>query len=122
MRDSQSLFDQLLSFGSEKITAEDVHRLFGTAPDDRIMELVQALIDRRRDLALQELHTAVQAGVQIDPFTDQLVAYLRDLMILAAGAVTVPLMSVGSEQMPRLQTHSKYCVSRRSGASALSKQ
>lgn len=103
MRDSQSLFDQLLSFGSETITAEDVHRLFGTAPDERLIGLVQALIDRRRDLALQELHTSLQGGVQIDPFTDQLVAYLRDLMILAAGAATVPLMSVGAEQMPRLQ-------------------
>lgn len=107
MRDSQSLFDQLLSFGSETITAEDVHRLFGTAPDERLIGLVQALIDRRRDLALQELHTSLQGGVQIDPFTDQLVAYLRDLMILAAGAATVPLMSVGAEQLPRLQEQAK---------------
>ncbi|MEI8021808.1 MAG: DNA polymerase III subunit gamma/tau, partial [Schlesneria sp.] len=35
MRDSQSLFDQLLAFGSEHITSADVHRLLGTAPDDR---------------------------------------------------------------------------------------
>jgi len=107
MRDSQSLFDQLLSFGSDKITADDVHRLFGTAPDDRVIGLVQALIDRRRDLALQELHTALQNGVQLDPFTDQLVAYLRDLLMLAAGAVTVPLMSVGSEQLARLQVQAE---------------
>jgi DNA polymerase-3 subunit gamma/tau len=107
MRDSQSLFDQLLSFGSEKITSEDVHRLFGTAPDDRLINLVQALIDRRRDLALNELHTALQSGVQIDPFTDQLVAYLRDLMVIAAGAATVPLMSVGSDRLPQLQAQAK---------------
>lgn len=102
MRDSQSLFDQLLSFGSETITADDVHRLFGTAPDERVIGLVQALIDRRRDLALQEFHTALQTGVQVDPFTDQLVGYLRDLMVLAAGAVNVPLMSIGSERLPKL--------------------
>ena len=103
MRDSQSLFDQLLSFSSEKITAEDVHRLFGTAPDERVVGLVQALIDRRRDVALQEFHAALQNGVQIDPFTDQLIAYVRDLMVLAAGAATVPLMSVGSELLPQVQ-------------------
>jgi DNA polymerase-3 subunit gamma/tau len=107
LRDSQSLFDQLLSFGSEKITTEDVHRLFGTAPDDRVINLVQSLIDRRRDLALQELHAALQSGVQIDPFTDQLVAYLRDLMVLAAGAATVPLISVSSERLPQLQAQAK---------------
>ncbi len=103
MRDSQSLFDQLLSFGSEQISTDDVHRLFGTAPDERMIGLVQALIDRRRDLALQELHSALESGVQIDPFTDQLASYLRDLLILAAGAAAVPLMSVGAEQLPRLQ-------------------
>ena len=107
MRDSQSLFDQLLSFGSEKITADDVHRLLGTAPDERVIGLVQALIDRRRDLALEEFHNALQSGVQVDPFTDQLVAYLRDLMVLAAGAVTVPLVSVGNDRLPHLQTQAQ---------------
>jgi DNA polymerase-3 subunit gamma/tau len=103
MRDSQSLFDQLLSFSSETITADEVHRLFGTAPDDRVIGLVQALIDRRRDLALQEFHAALQNGVQIDPFLEQLIAYLRDLMVVGAGAESVPLMSVGSERLPQVQ-------------------
>ena len=59
--------------------------------DERVVGLVQALIDRRRDVALQEFHAALQNGVQIDPFTDQLIAYVRDLMVLAAGAVDRPV-------------------------------
>ena len=53
MRDSQSLFDQLLAFGSERITPNDVHRLLGTAPDERLVNLVQSLLDRQPSATLQ---------------------------------------------------------------------
>ena len=36
MRDAQSLLDQLLAFGGEKLTVEQVHQLLGTADDDRV--------------------------------------------------------------------------------------
>ncbi len=38
MRDSQSLLEQLLAFGSRKITVADVHRLLGTAGSERIAQ------------------------------------------------------------------------------------
>lgn len=97
MRDSQSLFDQLLAFGSEKITTADVHRLLGTAPDDRLTELVESLIERRREDVLARLDSAVREGVQLEAFTDQLVAYFRDLMVTACGAGNVPLLAVGND-------------------------
>jgi len=97
MRDSQSLFDQLLAFGSEQITSADVHRLLGTAPDDRLTDLIEAMIDRRRDEVLARLNAALLEGVQLEAFTDQLVSYFRDLMVTACGATELPLLSVGSE-------------------------
>lgn len=103
MRDSQSLFDQLLSFGSEHITSEDVHRLLGTAPDDRLTGLVDALIERRRDEALKRLDAAMQEGVQLEAFTDQLVSYFRDLLVTACGADDVPLLAVGDDCRPILR-------------------
>lgn len=103
MRDSQSLFDQLLSFGSEHITSDDVHRLLGTAPDDRLTGLVEALIERRRDEALKRLDMAMQEGVQLEAFTDQLVSYFRDLLVTACGANDVPLLAVGDDCRQTLQ-------------------
>ena len=97
MRDSQSLFDQLLAFGSDHITSADVHRLLGTAPDDRLTGLIDALIERRRDEALIRLDEALREGVQLEAFTDQLVAYFRDLLVAACGAGEVPLLSVGND-------------------------
>lgn len=103
MRDSQSLFDQLLAFGSEKITSADVHRLLGTAPDDRIIELMDALIDRNRGAAIGLLEAALNEGVQLEALTDQFVVYFRDLMVTACGTTEPTLLSVGTDQRPKLQ-------------------
>lgn len=102
MRDSQSLFDQLLAFGGKKVGVEDVHRLLGTAPDDRLIDLTAALIGRERGTTLELLQAALGSGAQLSELTDQLLAYFRDLMVLGAGAREAPLMSVAEEQRPIL--------------------
>lgn len=102
MRDSQSLFDQLLAFGTHKIAVADVHRLLGTAPDERLIDLAQTLIDRRRDLALERFHQALQDGVQLDPLFDQLIAYVRDLMVTATGSQAISLTAVSTDRRPEL--------------------
>ncbi|MCC7423162.1 MAG: DNA polymerase III subunit gamma/tau [Planctomycetaceae bacterium] len=102
MRDSQSLFDQLLAFGGEVITPADVHRLLGTASDDRLIDLIQALIERRREAALEQLDDALRSGVQLGELVDQLLNYLRDLMVLAARTQSVPLLAVSAENRERL--------------------
>ena len=103
MRDSQSLFDQLLAFGSKRITDADVHRLLGTAPDDRLIDLVESLIARDRSTALDLLDAALREGVQLEAITDQLIGYCRDLMVTACGAHEAALLSVGTDQRGKLQ-------------------
>jgi DNA polymerase-3 subunit gamma/tau len=82
MRDAQSLLDQLLAFGGERLTAEQVHHLLGTAGDDRIAELADAVLshDARRSLDL--LDASVVAGLQFGELLDQMIAYWRDLMVV----------------------------------------
>ncbi len=104
MRDSQSLFDQLLAFGGDPITADDVHRLLGTASDDRLTELIEACIDRRRDEVLRLMDAALAAGVQVGSLSDQLLHGLRDLMIVAVGADDVTLLGVAETERERLTT------------------
>jgi len=103
MRDAQSLFDQLLAFGSERITPDDVHRLLGTAPDERLVELVAALIRCDAAAALALVNAALTAGAQLGSLSDQLLEYLRDLLIVGVGADTVTLSSVSGRQRPTLQ-------------------
>jgi len=107
MRDSQSLFDQLLAFGGERIEASDVHRLLGTADDERLVEIANSLVNRDQKAVLESVESAMTSGVQLTEFVDQLLNYLRDLMVLAAGANEVPLLSVSSSYREQLQTQAK---------------
>lgn len=103
MRDSQSLFDQLLAFGGEIITESDVHQLLGTAPDDRLLDLFDQIVNQQRDAVLQLLNAALNEGVELGMLSDQILAYLRDMMIVAVAANEVPLISVSERSRPRLQ-------------------
>ena len=107
MRDSQSLFDQLLAFGEEQITSSDVHKLLGTASDDRLVNLAAALISRDRAAALDRFDRALAEGVQLGELIGQMIEYCRDLMIIAAGAESVALLSVAASAREALQQQAK---------------
>jgi DNA polymerase III subunit gamma/tau len=96
MRDSQSLFDQLLAFGGKSISADDVHRLLGTASDERLIELAEAIVGRQPARALELLEKALGGGVQLGEFLDQIIDYQRDLMVVAAGSASAALQSVAA--------------------------
>jgi DNA polymerase-3 subunit gamma/tau len=85
MRDAQSLLEQLLAFAPERITVADVHGMLGTAGDERLGALVQHLMDRNPAAALGELDAAAQEGVDLSQLLEQLLGYLRDCMVAAAG-------------------------------------
>lgn len=103
MRDSQSLFDQLLAFGGKRVDVEDVHRLLGTAPDERLIELFDACIARQPAEVLQRFSATLASGAQLAEFTDQLLLYCRDIMVLAAGAANSEPLSVGPDRLGDLQ-------------------
>src|SRR5438477_5654516 len=63
MRDSQSLLEQLLSFGGQRITVADVHSLLGTAHASRLAALAQCIARRDAAAALKEVETSVSEGV-----------------------------------------------------------
>ncbi len=107
MRDSQSIFDQLLSFGESHLTAESVHRILGTASDERLIQLIDALIEQQRDVALTHFDAALNAGVQLNELVDQLLNYLRDLSVVATGASQVTLLSISEGNRASLQRQSE---------------
>ncbi|MCH2203241.1 MAG: DNA polymerase III subunit gamma/tau [Fuerstiella sp.] len=94
MRDSQSLFDQLLAFSEGTVQVSDVHRMLGTAGDDLLIQLFENVTDQRPGEVLNVLEQALTAGVQPGEMLDQCVGYVRDMMVILSGGATVPLCSV----------------------------
>jgi DNA polymerase-3 subunit gamma/tau len=94
MRDAQSLLDQLLSFGGDQLTADQVHQLLGTARDERVVGLAAAILDHDTKRALDLLAAETEEGLQFGELTDQLIAYWRDLMVLNSTGGTATDLSV----------------------------
>src|SRR5262245_30414365 len=103
MRDSQSLLEQLLAFGSKRITVADVHSLLGTAGAERIARLVQALIERNPATALTELDRSIVEGVDVGQLLDQLLGYFRDMMAAAVGCLADAFLAVSAVEEPIVQ-------------------
>jgi len=98
MRDSQSLLDQLLAFAPARITTADVHSLLGTAGEERLRALVRHVVERDPAKALAEFDAALAEGVEPSQLIEQLLAYFRDAMVMAAGCPAEMLLFAPSRQ------------------------
>ncbi len=85
MRDSQSLLEQLLSFGDNHLTTADVHAMLGTAPAGRLAEIVDHLIARDAASALTDVESAIGEGIDVGQLAEQLLGYFRDMMAAQVG-------------------------------------
>lgn len=85
MRDSQSLLEQLLSFSGNRITVADVHAMLGTADETRLASFASKMIARDAAGALDELNVASGEGVDVGQLAEQLLGYLRDMMVVTVG-------------------------------------
>jgi len=102
MRDSQSLLEQLLSFGGKKIAVEDVHAMLGTAKSSRLAGITQSIIRRDAATALGEIDAAVREGVDLGQFAEQLVGYFRDVMAAHVGCSEDLLLHAAPNERPQL--------------------
>jgi DNA polymerase-3 subunit gamma/tau len=107
MRDSQSLLEQLLAFAPGRITVEDVNGMLGTAGEERVLALLEHVAGGDAAAALVDLDAAVGEGVDLGLLIEQLLGYLRDCMVAAAGcpSETALHVSLGSwERIARIAT------------------
>jgi DNA polymerase-3 subunit gamma/tau len=107
MRDAQSLLDQLLAFGEDRLTADHVYRLLGTAHVDRVMELAKAILERDSKEALELLGQSVDEGLQQGEILDQLIEFWRDLMVVNCGGADIGDFSVPSRHREALTRQAK---------------
>jgi DNA polymerase-3 subunit gamma/tau len=84
MRDSQSLLDQVIAYvgGAKKISADDAYKALGVASDQRVQELVAAILSGNAKAALELAEQGATEGVQLGDWVEQSLDYFRDLMVL----------------------------------------
>ncbi|MBN1305884.1 MAG: DNA polymerase III subunit gamma/tau [Anaerolineales bacterium] len=84
MRDAVALLDQLSSSG-EKISLELAQTVLGTATSQTVLELVDAICDRKPGSGLEIIHKALDAGADPRSLARQIVDYLRSVLLFQMG-------------------------------------
>jgi DNA polymerase-3 subunit gamma/tau len=101
-RDAEGLLDQLSSFAEGRITASMVRELLGGVGPESLIETTYALHERRAADALRIVDRLSGEGKDLGQFVGELLAHLRNLMLLPY-APEVALAEVGGEERPQLQ-------------------
>lgn len=91
MRDSISLLDQLLSYGDEVLTLSRVENVLGLVNQTTIGKLVDYMGAGETGPGLALLNELVAEGVELGQLADQVVAYLRAVMVARVAGSTDPL-------------------------------
>jgi DNA polymerase-3 subunit gamma/tau len=81
LRDAISILDQLSSAENE-ITADLVHQILGTSPDQAVLNFVDAMLEGDSGKGLNTLHQSAERGNDPVQFTKQVVAYLRNVLLM----------------------------------------
>ncbi len=81
MRDAMSLLDQVIAYGGEKLTADDVARVLGVADRAILHELASALVAGDAPGALKVVDRIAQQGFDLAHVAKDVLRHLRNLVV-----------------------------------------
>jgi len=82
LRDSESLLDQLVGAPDELITVAKAQAVLGTAANESVASLTEAILTADGVEGLSVIHEALSTGTDARQYCRQMVSYLRDLLLL----------------------------------------
>ncbi len=108
LRDAISLLDQLSSL-DRKISLAQAHEVLGTATNQLVIDLVDAILDDKTAIGLTQIHKSLDAGTDARQFARQIVEYLRGILMIHLGSaqpleVTREALAAMKIQARRFQT------------------
>jgi DNA polymerase-3 subunit gamma/tau len=113
MRDALSLTDQVLAFGGEKISAEQVYEALGLAQSGLFSEVIQQVIDNRPDQLMQLVEKLFDEGHDLKRFLEGLLWHVRHLILYRSLKDPDSLVGVLEEERNRLREQAQQAESLR---------
>lgn len=102
MRDAQVALDQMISLSEGEITLETARQLIGIVEGELLQELLEGIMARETAKCLLLVGQLVDKGRDLQKFIKTFTAYLRDAMLLKAGA-SEELLKVSRADSARLR-------------------
>ncbi|MGA1876270.1 MAG: DNA polymerase III subunit gamma/tau [bacterium] len=106
MRDAQSILEQVISSHEGTIQYDDVLYLLGLVKKDQISSIWQAVFDRKPEHILSGLTQVLDRGYDLRNFTEQLLQYLRDLIVYKTCPDPESLLDVAEEEIEVIREQS----------------
>ncbi len=98
MRDGMSLLDQVIAFGSERLTGEDVARVLGVASRSALLEIARALVGGEPESCVRLVSQVADQGFDIAHVARDLLGLLRDLVVSRICSEPGDLLDLADEE------------------------
>lgn len=110
LRDSYTLFDQVVSFSDGHISLDKIKTKLGLVGLDRLNVLAEALADGNMKLVLGTADEIISTGVSEDQFIVDLSEYFRNILLLKAGmeresVIGYPISEFSSQALAAWSEH-----------------
>lgn len=86
LRDAENLLEQLTTYYGEEIGLSQVQALLGISGDWRARELVKHILNNDVTAGIATVNSVSGDGLDLSQFNREMVAYLRDLLLIKAGS------------------------------------
>jgi len=100
MRDALSLMDQLLAFGKDKLTHQDVLDIFGIVPSERYHRILENILNKESAAVINLLHETIDKGNDLQEFINGLMDYIRDLLLIK---LNIPKPEISKQQISEMK-------------------
>lgn len=102
MRDSQSLLDQVISFGGEKPTDAQVADILGLVDRAVLFAMLGGLLGGRAEECLDAIEAVHESGYEVAQFTAELLELVRNAALVALSEGAAKHLDVPDEEKERL--------------------
>src|SRR5829696_591262 len=106
-RDALGTLDQLVSFGGETVTTDEVVELLGAADAELLFDTTDALANEDAKAALESVERLARSGRDPGQFARDLIAHLRQLLVARATGEVPDSFTVTVAQPERLAGQAK---------------
>ena len=103
VRDGLSLLDQILSFGGESITEEDLSLVLGLVDRRVFARIIASLLASDLPGALALLHETYSQGMDLKRFALGLLAFCRALLIVRTSKTPAAILDLSEQELAQVE-------------------
>ncbi len=104
MRDSQSILDQIISYGGTEISDADVNSILGVIDRALIYEIVGAVIRKDADKALRVINSIHDYGHDINQFCFNILEAFRDIVAFKSAKDPGEIIDLSEGELNEIKT------------------